>query len=189
MEQCDRLSPVRLVVMKHPSEQVNLGDNGHRLHCATRLPLGHNRRAVPLKKAVQNTEWGVHGDLDELTAFGLVAWRSVGDSQIARISHYLGDLREVKHDIGHRALSIGATMCQATEDIAQRHKTHELPAGGRKDGQLVETPIAHNLDRRFTGEVGGHSGDRLQPESANLCTSQGISRNRGLLCLSSLGGG
>lgn len=41
-----------LGLVQHPSEQVDLGNDGQWLHRTTCILLGHNRSAVPLEEAV-----------------------------------------------------------------------------------------------------------------------------------------
>lgn len=65
------LGLVRLGLVQHPSEQVDLGNDGQWLHRTTFVLLGHNCSAIPLEEAVQDAERGIHGDLDEATTPGL----------------------------------------------------------------------------------------------------------------------
>lgn len=82
----------RLGLVQHPSKQVHLGNDGQRLHRTTCVLLGHNRSAVPLEEAVQDTERGIHGDLDEAATPGprLKGVHALGE--ITRVSDHLGDL-------------------------------------------------------------------------------------------------
>lgn len=65
------LGLVRLGLVQHPSEQVDLGNDGQWLHRTTFVLLGHNRSTVPLEEAVQDTKGCIHGDLDEAATPGL----------------------------------------------------------------------------------------------------------------------
>lgn len=178
------LSAIGLAVVQHPSEQINLGHDSQRLQRTALVLLGDHGGTVPLEEAVQHAERSLQGDLHELAAGASTS----GPAESAGVGDNLRDLGEVEHDLGDGGLAGGTAVSQATENVTQGDQTDEAATRGGKDGQLVEALVTHDLDGGFAGEGGGHGGDGLQTESADLGASQGVSSNCGLLSLSGLGG-
>lgn len=83
---------LRLGLAQHPSEQVDLGNDGQWLHRTTCILLGHNRSAVPLEEAVQDAERGIHGDFDKAAAPGPGLEGVYALGQITGVCDHLGDL-------------------------------------------------------------------------------------------------
>lgn len=178
------LSAIGLAVVQHPSEQVDLGHDSQRLQRTALILLGDHGRTVPLEEAVQHVEGSVHGDLHELA----MDTGTIGPAQGAGVGDHLRDLGEVEHDLGDGSLAGGAAVGQATENVTQGDQADETATGRGENGQLVKALVTHDLDGGFTGKGGGHGGNGLQTESADLGVTQGVGSNRGLLGFSGLGG-
>lgn len=86
------LGLVRLGLVQHPSEQVNLGSDSQWLHRTACVLLGHDRSAVPLEEAVQDTERGIHGDLDKAATPGPRLEGVNALREITGVGDHLGDL-------------------------------------------------------------------------------------------------
>lgn len=178
------LSAVGLAVVQHPSEQIDLGHDSHRLQCTALVLLSDDGSTVPLEEAVQHVERGLHRDLHELAT----DTSAVGPAQGAGIGDDLWDLGEVEHDLRDGGLAGGAAVSQAAENVTQGDQADETATGWGEDGQLVEALVTHDLNSGFAGEGGGHGGDGLQTESADLGAGKGVGSNGGLSGLSGLGG-
>lgn len=83
---------LRLGLVQHPSEQVDLGNDGQWLHRTTCILLGHNRSAVPLEEAVQDAERGIHRDFDKAATPGPGLEGVYPLGQITGVGNHLGDL-------------------------------------------------------------------------------------------------
>jgi hypothetical protein len=175
------LGLVGLALVHHPGKEIDLGDDSQRLHGTALILLSNDSGTVPLEETVQHAERGIHGDLNEATAAGLGLDDIFALAKITGVGDNLGDLGEVEHNIGNRALAGGPTVSQSAEHVAQSDETNQLAAGGGENRELVKASVAHYLNGGLTGRVGCDGSNRLQAQSADLGIGQRVGLWLGLL--------
>jgi hypothetical protein len=176
------LGLVRLALVQHPGKEIDLGDDSQRLHSTALILLSNDSGTVPLEKAVQHAERGVHSDLNEATAAGLRLEGILTLAEITGVGDHLGDLGEVEHNLGDGALTRCPAVSQSAKHVTQSDETHQLAAGGGEDGELIKSSVAHDLNGGLAGRAGCDGSNRLQAQSADLGIGQRVGLWLSLSC-------
>lgn len=157
-----------LIIMEHPSKQVNLGRNCYWPHRSLFVCLSNNSCAIPFQEPIEHAEGGIRRNFNELATLllSLQSLRPDGlaacsQSQISRVGHNFRDPAKIEHDIGNWAFPGSTAVGKSAEDISQGGQSNQLLSRRCKNGELIESSISHDFNRALAWEIRPDSCNRL----------------------------